>query len=79
MRHPHFLVNPQATNSRPAGVRWLVCGLLVRGPVGENPFSDEVVGELGQAIFGVRLERTLKALVGFAAVAFPPLDDTQAC
>lgn len=57
-------------------MRRLVGSLSVGGPVGEDSFADEVVGELGQPVFGVRLERALKALVGFAAVAFPPLDDT---
>lgn len=59
-------------------VGWLVGVVAAGGPVGEDAVADEVVGELGQAVVGVCFEGFLEALVGFAAVAFPPLDDTQA-
>ena len=68
------LVHPHATDFRAADVRRLVGGSFVCSPVGEDPIADEVVSELGQSVFGVRLERALKASMCFAAVAFPPLD-----
>lgn len=58
-------------------MRWLVGGLSVGGPLGEDAVADEVVGELCEAVFGVCFQGSLEAGVGFAAVAFPPLDDSQ--
>lgn len=52
--------------------------MAVGGPVGEDAFADEVVGELGETVFRVCFEGSLEALVCFTAVAFPPLNDAQA-
>ena len=60
-------------------MRRLVSGLFVCGPVGEDAFADELVGELSQPVLGVRFQGMLEALMSFAAVAFPPLDDAQTC
>ncbi len=57
---------------------WLAGGLSAGGPYGEYAVADEVVCRLGEAVVEVCFEGALEALVGFAVVALPPLDDEDA-
>lgn len=48
--------------------------VLVHVPASEHSVAEELVAEFSQAVAGVCLQGQLHVLVGFASMAFPPVD-----